>query len=496
MRKIDMDIHAYPSAIRFKFLDLLGIKQKTLKIPEPGLNIVDHFLNKDQDGLEERTKKLSEIYASEGNVVTAADAQYELTTGKRPYNSLKYHNSSTLIAKCLEAKQTKTKGIYNLRWGILPGKDREFEKGKYVKIGGKVYIEGGHTFSTKQNPVGKNIIVEFETFNLTFDKKDETYEISAWAPRFLETTDLKVDNINSVINKAISNRVFQGKVINPDGEIEYLKDDEYTDKIDEFSEKKDTKIDESKLNKITAKIAKLKTEFEKYSPNEKDKDSRTRILEQISTLEDRLIKSLTDKDLKSLKVGNIRLSLRKIPTYYEIISERLAVGALKKAKLDKYLVEQPSIDLVGLKEYLNREENEKIKLDGIKKISKKFALYIYKDYSESSDIDLDDLSFQSFYEIDGYDPTNLENEVLVDDYRLSLAHWSAFCMTDGEGFKFSKEQIMDVALKVLSEIKERILADEINFTFYLNKMKPLSKSLYLKIRYKLPENLKEVGEKI
>ena len=158
MKQIDLDLHKYPASIRFKFLDLLNVTQKTTEIPTPGLNIVEHFLDKNRAGLKKRTETLSKKIGGEGNVVSKADGSYPLTSGKRLYNSLKFHNSSTLTAKCISSKESATKDVWNLYWSILPGeKYSKFKKDETIKKGNETYINGGTTFSTKFNPVGKNI---------------------------------------------------------------------------------------------------------------------------------------------------------------------------------------------------------------------------------------------------------------------------------------------------------------------------------------------------
>ena len=340
--KFDRDIHLLTAEIRFRFLDFLGVTQKTTGIPKPGLNIVEHFIDNNLKDLKRRTEQLSNLPGSEGQVVTAADSSYKLTSGARPFSSLKFHNSSILIAKCISSKETKTKGIYNLDWAILPGsKYKNFAN--EININEKIYIRGGTTFSTNENPEGKNIIIEFETFNLVYNKNNDIYKISAWSPRYLGVSSNEIDNVDNVVNRSIKDRVYQAKTIYNDSVIYH-----------------------------------------------------------------------TNKDFD-----------------------------------------------------------------------------IQADFTEDA-IDIDNIYFQSFYEI----PINtkeLENKALINDWRLICAHYAAW-LNMGDNFKFTLKDIFDTADEIINEIKNRILLGKIDFNFHLNTMKPTSKSLYLKTRIKLKDNLKKLGE--
>ena len=219
--KVDLDLHKYPASIRFKFLELLGIKQQTTGVPKAGLNLVEHFKDNNRNEFEKRTKWLSEQPASEGNVVSDASRPYQLTSGRRPYQRLKYHLSTTFTAIVLEAVETKTKGVYNLKWGILPGK-RNVKDSIIRKIGVTEYAYGGKTFATKEGKRGDRIFVECETFNVIYDMEDQAYDFSAWSPRMMGITDRAVQTIDQVERNAIEDRVFQAKLIDESGKMHYL----------------------------------------------------------------------------------------------------------------------------------------------------------------------------------------------------------------------------------------------------------------------------------
>lgn len=184
--KVDLDLHKYPASIRFKFLELLGIKQKTTGVPkaELRLNLVEHFKDDNRSELEKRTKWLSEQPGSEGNVVSDASRPYQLTSGRRPYQMLKYHLSTKFVAVVLEAVETKTKGVYNLKWGVLPGK-RNVKDDLIRKIGDTEYVYGGKTFATTKGKRGDLILIECETLNIIYDAEEKAFSISAWSPRML-----------------------------------------------------------------------------------------------------------------------------------------------------------------------------------------------------------------------------------------------------------------------------------------------------------------------
>ena len=76
-------------------------------------------------------------------------------------------------------------------------------------------------------------------------------------------------------------------------------------------------------------------------------------------------------------------------------------------------------------------------------------------YSFSRSIEL----IQNIYE---YDPRNLENKILMDDFRLCAAYYSA--IINGKKTKFTKEQIIELATKILKEILYRKKEGKMNWT--------------------------------
>jgi len=221
VKEVDLDLHKFPAAIRYKFLELLGIKQKTVKAPDKKyrLNLVEHFRDDNREDLKKRTEWLRKLPASEGNVVSDASRSYQLTSGRRPFQLLKFHNSTCFVAYVLEPVETTVKGVYNLKWAVPVGSKRVDRE---VLISGERCVYGGKTFAVKgYYAKGTKIEIECETFNLIFDEDDETYRVSSWAPRFIEKTERKPMTIDEIVEQAAKDFCLQLKVIR-NGKIFYL----------------------------------------------------------------------------------------------------------------------------------------------------------------------------------------------------------------------------------------------------------------------------------
>ena len=221
---IDLDIHKYPSLTRFRFLHILGIPQMTVKPPQEEfrLNLVEHFRDNDDAGLRERTEWLRRQVGSEGNVASAAFRPYTLSADTRPYQMLKFHNSTQFHAVVLHPKETRNHGIFNLEYGILAG-DRKVSEKNLRLLNGQKVVRTGKTFATSEKvPRGGIISIECETFNVIFDMSSGSFDVSAWAPRYMGRYSGQPDDINSAENRAIKDFCFQGKILGLDGSITYL----------------------------------------------------------------------------------------------------------------------------------------------------------------------------------------------------------------------------------------------------------------------------------
>ena len=219
------DIHKLPFSERWKRLQSMNFPQRTEMIPDTRLklNLLPHHLNRTREELRKETIRLAKLPGSEGNVAKQASAGYDLT-GRRPKSWIKFHNSVQFVAIVLEAVETKTKGVFNLKWAILPGKRRVKEK-IIRKINGMEVAYGGKTFAVTEKELGHrgdHIVIETETFNVVYDMREEAWDFSAWAPRFMGKTDKPVDTIDAIEKRAIAKRCFQAKIIEKDGKVHYL----------------------------------------------------------------------------------------------------------------------------------------------------------------------------------------------------------------------------------------------------------------------------------
>lgn len=220
----DKDIHFLSFVERLDVVKKLKFKQST-ETPSAKYkwNLIPHKISNNEEELESETKRLSNIKHSEGNVAKSASAKYDLT-GRRPDLWIKYHKSIIFNAICMGATETKTPGVYTLKWALLPS-DRIYSKEVmlYDDLRDTTVIYGGKTFSTKDKPSKFSVIkIECETFNLINNEKTDTYSISAWAPRYLEKSNEEPDTVKDVEKKAIKNRLFQAKILKKSGSIVYL----------------------------------------------------------------------------------------------------------------------------------------------------------------------------------------------------------------------------------------------------------------------------------
>lgn len=219
------DIHKLPFSKRWAILSKINFPQSTEKVPDLNkkLNRIPHHLNENRKELEEETRRLSRLIGGEGNVAKQASAGYDLT-GVRPMSWIKFHNSSQFTAIVISAVETKTKGTFNLEWGLLSG-DRKVKEDIIRKVNSREVAYGGKTFAVREEEMGKrgeHIVIETETFNVIYDTRTEAYDFSAWSPRFLGKTKEKLDTIKSAEERAIRDRCFQAKLIDQEGKIHYL----------------------------------------------------------------------------------------------------------------------------------------------------------------------------------------------------------------------------------------------------------------------------------
>jgi len=219
------DLHQESEATRQEALDSLGIAYSTTHIPDLShkLNKVPNDLCHNQKELKESTERLRFLPASEGVVAKKANSVYFLDGDSRE-GWIKFHNNAVLRGKVIEALGTKTAGVWNYRYGILPG-NYAFKPGDLAEVGDEELVEVGKTFSTNiECSRGDLIEIEFETFNLTHDQKTDYYAVSAWAPVFLSRLDSrgKPDDVDAAAEKALQEHILQEKEVTLEGEVIYL----------------------------------------------------------------------------------------------------------------------------------------------------------------------------------------------------------------------------------------------------------------------------------
>jgi len=220
-----VDLHRETETKRQEALARLGIEYSTTDIPDLShkLNKVPNDICHNQKELLESTERLRFSPASEGVVAKKASSIYFLDVNARE-GWIKFHNNAVLRGKVIEALETKTAGVWNYRYGILPG-DYAFKPGDMAEVGDEELVAVGKTFSTNiECSRGDLIEVEFETFNLTHDQRTDRYAVSAWAPVFLRRLDFRgePDDVHAVAEKADEQHILQEKEITEQGEVIYL----------------------------------------------------------------------------------------------------------------------------------------------------------------------------------------------------------------------------------------------------------------------------------
>ncbi|MEM4720515.1 MAG: hypothetical protein QXT73_00460 [Candidatus Methanomethylicaceae archaeon] len=202
------DIHKEPYKSRWEELTRLKLPSQNgpLDPKESHINLIPHKLIFSRQELLKITEELRSLQGSEGVVVCKSSFRYSLTG--RPYDNemTKFHNNVVFTARVIEPIETKVKGIFNLRYGILPGKMTVL-KSDIEEAGGEELIEVGKSFAAPYVDRGKNIKIEAETINVIYryDKAADSevpIQISAWAPRFMGVTTDSTDTIEDLIERA------------------------------------------------------------------------------------------------------------------------------------------------------------------------------------------------------------------------------------------------------------------------------------------------------
>jgi DNA adenine methylase len=218
------DLHKKPEIERQRILEKFGIPQSTWSIPRVDfhLNRVPNLLSHTPEKLRKDTIFVSKQIGSEGNVAKKTNSVYYLD-GRSRGGWIKWHSNALIYGIVIKRNPTKVETVFNYDYGIFPGKYKIREE-DLIEVEGKKYVKVGTTFNTdeKKNR-GDLIAVECETLNLIDNKKRDTFEVTAWAPRYIyldkteEPIPEKADTIEAVVEKARKNRVLQKKTITEEG---------------------------------------------------------------------------------------------------------------------------------------------------------------------------------------------------------------------------------------------------------------------------------------
>jgi len=265
------DLHKKPEIERQKSLEKFGIPQATWSIPQTALHInrVPNLIAHTPAELKKQTEFVSKQIASEGCVAKKADSIYYLD-GHSKDGWIKFHNNALIYGTVLERNETKTEGVYNYDYGILPAEFKIADK-NMVEVKGIKYAKVGSTFNTdEKHEPGDLIAVECETFNWINNQKEGFTEISAWVPRYiyidktLEAVPKISDSINEVIEKSRKNRVLQEKTITPKGETIYESYHPTWETIDDCADVKEHKQLTEVLSVLEGEIQEPYSEEERY----------------------------------------------------------------------------------------------------------------------------------------------------------------------------------------------------------------------------------------
>lgn len=234
------DVHKKTEIERQDVLKKFGFPQSTWGVPDVKMkiNLVPNLVSNSAQELRKHTNFVWRQVASEGNVAKKVNSIYYLD-GRSRDGWIKWHANALIYGIVLKRNPTKVETVFNYDYAIQIGKYKVREEDIIIKDN-KKYIRVGTTFNTdEKKKEGDLIAVECETFNLIENKKKETTEVTAWAPRFiyLEQTEEEIpkyaDSIDDVVAEAKKNRILQKKTITPEGETLYEEKHPFWEDLDD-----------------------------------------------------------------------------------------------------------------------------------------------------------------------------------------------------------------------------------------------------------------------
>ena len=135
------------------------------------------------------------------------------------------------------------------------------------------------------------------------------------------------------------------------------------------------------LNSLYSDLEKAKEKLREFF--KKPPVARKDIEDEIKSIQDAMADILKRNKVKRLESDGKIFSLRKVPTFFKIISEKTALASLRKKKLRKFIQIEEHLDISPLKRYLL--EN-KISLPGLKRIDGDVSIYVYEKHEEGAEL--------------------------------------------------------------------------------------------------------------
>lgn len=242
------------------------------------------------------------------------------------------------------------------------------------------------------------------------------------------------------------------------------------------------KRDKEKFQRLANEYSSLRKEIDRYKRPAKTKSS---LEKKIAAVQDILINLMRKNGISRHEHKRQRWSIRKVPTYFIAVDSEKAIASIKRKRMSGLLKKLEIIDLSKVKEYIRKHPKKTI--PGLKKIDDDYSLYVFDLKSEENN------KVEFFFETP-YNPSKANNNQLADDVRIIYAHYATWKRTDGKGIKFSLDDLKKFMTKAIVEIKKRIVAGEMNYTFNPEKMKKTSEEFYYMVRETLSDKMKTIGE--
>ena len=107
-------------------------------------------------------------------------------------------------------------------------------------------------------------------------------------------------------------------------------------------------------------------------------------------------------------------------------------------------------------------------------------VWIYKPKKKKEELTEKEINedVQLIKNVEEYDPSKVDNKVLSDDWRIVMAWYSTYKETNGEGIRYSKEDIINIAKLIYNEITKRVKENKMKHEWMPEEMTSSSKELF------------------